>query len=107
MQTLVQIYNPATYQSSNSVKKIKKAQSIINSEKENAFPTTKGLVAEYVRFNKQIEMDKKKRSYLVRANQTGCWYVCGKNRIEPIQILPEYKTEQAQRPKNFRTVILF
>lgn len=40
MQTLVQIYNPATYQSSNSVKKIKKAQSIINSEKENAFPTT-------------------------------------------------------------------
>lgn len=54
-------------------------------------------------------MDKKKRqkSYLVRANQTGCWYVCGKNRIEPIQILPEYKTEQAQKPKNFRTVILF
>lgn len=28
-------------------------------------------------------------------------------KIEPIQILPEYKTEQAQRPKNFRTVILF
>lgn len=34
--------------------------------------------------------------------------VCkGKTRVESIQIIPKYKTEQAERPEHFRTVILF